>query len=343
MNSELITRLVHSLEAKLSDESVELIETHISWVLITDQYAYKIKKPIKYSFLDYTTLELRKFYCERELELNKRLTHDMYLGVVPVSQKDSQIYVGEAVGSVIDYAVKMEKQDISRQMNGLLEKNEVSHYDMRNIAATVSLFHSNAQICRPSFAGEDFKERFNDILSISDYIIDNLGTDAGEILAQAVDFSDQFLDSHESLFINRIEHGFVRDLHGDLHSKNIFLYEDPVIFDCIDFNDSFRRIDVLDEIAFFCMDLDAYHKGDLVSVFMENYLEMFPAINNQQEEDLFVYYKCYRANIRAKVNALRAQQAVTPDEKTKWLSNTEQYLRLMKGYVGELYLNPINK
>ncbi|MEO9851380.1 MAG: hypothetical protein ABJE80_01815 [Reichenbachiella sp.] len=335
MDSELITKLVHSLEAKHTDASVRLIETHISWVLITDQYAYKIKKPIKYSFLDYSTLDLRKFYCERELELNKRLTHDMYLGVAPVSEKGDEVFVDESAGTVIDYAVKMEKQDLSRQMNVLLEKNEVSHSDMITIAATVSLFHSNAQICRPQFSAEYFKEKFNDILSVGDYLVDNLGASAGRILERAVDFANCFVDKNERIFQNRIEHGFVRDLHGDLHSKNIFLYDEPVIFDCIDFNDSFRRIDVLDEIAFFCMDLDAYYKGDLVAIFLNNYLDMFPAISNQNEENLFTYYKCYRANVRTKVNGLRAQQASDDHEKNKWLSEAERYLRLMNGYVGE--------
>lgn len=339
MDRPLILKLINELQELLPGETVELIETHISWVITTDQWAYKIKKPIKYSFLDYSTLGLRKFYCERELELNKRLTHDMYLEVVAVTQTEDGVLVDTPKGTVIDYAVKMIKQNASLQMNRLLESNKVHHADMVTLAASIALFHSNAQICKPSFSIEEVKEKFNDILTVKAFLVENLGVSAGRILERAVDLASRFVDQNEPIFQKRIRQGFVRDLHGDLHSKNIFLYEDPVIFDCIDFNDRFRQIDVLDEIAFFCMDLDAHHKGDLVAVFLDNYLNLFPAISEQREEDLMTYYKCYRSNVRTKVNALRAQQAKTSNEKNIWLEEVQQYLRLMNGYVGEIFLN----
>jgi aminoglycoside phosphotransferase family enzyme len=148
-------------------------------------------------------------------------------------------------------------------------------------------------------------------------------------------YSNSYLDLNEQFIANRVEEGFCRDCHGDLHSKNIFLYKDPIIFDCIEFNDDFRQIDVLNELAFFCMDLEAYERWDLSKQFMESYLELFPCMMGMKGEQLFKYFKCYRASVRAKVNTLRAMQADNEYDENKYNIEVKKYLKLMANYMDE--------
>lgn len=135
---------------------------------------------------------------------------------------------------------------------------------------------------------------------------------------------------------HRLKAGYFRDCHGDLHSRNIFLLPDPQPFDCIEFNDDYRHIDVLNEIAFLCMDLDAFGRHDLSELFFNSYNNLFPTAETKEDYLLFVYYKSYRSNIRAKVNSLRARSAINEAQQLLALKEAERYLRLMNSYINEL-------
>jgi aminoglycoside phosphotransferase family enzyme len=235
----------------------DLVETHISWVFLCDRFVYKIKKPVRYTFLDFSTLEKRKYYCEREIELNRRLTHDMYLDVQPIWEIAERFYVGEQSGEIVDYAVRMRKLDSSRQMNTLLWNNKVTSSDIRSLAEKIAGFHKSAMIvCRRNVL--QIRDEFNDLKNEREY----LGTGRGAIIDRAIESSDTFIEKHKEIFAGRLKEGFYRDCHGDLHSRNIFLLPDPQPFDCIEFNDEFRQIDVLNEVAFLCMDLDAFGRPE---------------------------------------------------------------------------------
>jgi hypothetical protein len=169
-----------------------------------------------------------------------------------------------------------------------------------------------------------------------EYLFSQLGDTFRATIDDAIRFSDQFLNKNKKLIADRLSNGLYRDCHGDLHSKNIFLLPEPVPFDCIEFNDDFRQIDVLNEVAFLCMDLDAFDRKDLSELLLAYYNQFFPAMKTEQERNLFIYYKSYRANIRAKVNSLRARSATTDDAKSKALADSEKYLSLMKHYLKEL-------
>lgn len=134
----------------------------------------------------------------------------------------------------------------------------------------------------------------------------------------------------------RTAKGFARDGHGDLHTGNIFLLDTPQPFDCIEFNDDIRQIDVLNDIAFLCMDLEAFERKDLSERFLHSYLRLFPARETEEDNQLFLYYKSYRANVRAKINSLKAHAATTPEEKTSAMADARKYLDLMNGYLREL-------
>ncbi len=308
----------------------ELIETHISWVIVCDQFVYKIKKPVHYSFLDFSTLEMRKHFCEREIELNKRLTDNIYLDVQPVSEWQGCFFIGGKEGTIIDYAVRMHKLDREKQMNILLLQNKVTASDIRNLAEKIAFFHKKTDIIyKKNFL--DIQEKFNDLKAEREFLAKQLDKNCSNIISRAIETSDIFMEKNKELMAARLSAGFFRDCHGDLHSRNIFLLPAPQPFDCIEFNDDFRQIDVLNEVAFLCMDLDAFGREDLSALFIDYYNHFFPAMKTSGDRSLFIYYKSYRANIRAKVNSLRAKD--NNIDKTKALSAVDKYLRLMDSYL----------
>jgi len=309
-----------------------LVETHISWVAIGDQFTYKIKRPIQYSFLDFSTLEKRKYFCEREVELNKRLTDHIYLDVQPVIELEAKFYIGGKEGNIIDYAVKMHTVDRSKQMDILLANNKVTQSDIKNLAEKIATFHKTTTILyQKDFL--DIQLKFNDLEAENNYLSEQVTMEDREIISHAIAVSDAFIKKHTPLLAARLKAGFFRDCHGDLHSRNIFLLATPLPFDCIEFNDDFRQIDVLNEIAFLCMDLDSFGRSDLSELFLQHYNELFPAMQTPEEKLLFIYYKSYRANIRAKVNSLRARSAGKETERTNALAESVKYLRLMNSYI----------
>lgn len=329
MTSTEIKALVKSLSV---EEEAQLIETHISWVILTHEFAYKFKKPIRYSFLNYGKLIHRKYYCEREVELNNRFS-EIYLDVVPVYRKNNTVQLKG--GEIIDYGVKMLKMNADFQMDRMLKRGLVKSKQMKKLAHKIANFHRDAKIIRKPFSPRDLSSKFDDIKIVKDFLYQEIGMHAVQLVNDAILDNNHFISSNIHLFENRVKYGFVRDLHGDLHAKNIFLYKKPILFDCIEFNDSFREIDILNEIAFLCMDLEASGNYELCKTFVKEYLGIFPVMSNPGEEKLFTYYKCYRANVRAKVNALRAKQAKDQQTKKALLQEVQKYLNLMTRYLDQ--------
>ena len=325
-----IDRLLHSFPA------AKLLETHISWIILTGNYAYKIKKPVRFSFLDFSTLEKRRFYCYRELALNQRLTSDIYLEVIPVTTFDDAITLDSKDGQLIDYAVKMRRLAEDRHMAYLLDHQLVTDQDVCQIARVIAPFHQNAErLSQPP----DLKRRleeFRDVRSVASFLAEQYGPEVSEVIEAAITTVENTLPHYESRLHKRWEAGFYIDGHGDLHSGNIFLLEQPVLFDCIEFNDQFRQLDVLDEIAFFCLDLAYYHQEQLEMPFLNCYQEIYPCLLTREDHWLFAFYKCYRANVKMKVQTLKAMQATQLKERTERLSRASGYYQLFRKYHEEL-------
>ena len=331
MNTTQIQQL--SAAGQLETTDIQIVETHASWVLLTDQFAYKIKKPVKFSFLDFSTLEKRHFYCKRELELNQRLAPHMYLSVLPIVQHETQICIG-GEGEVLDYALKMKRMDNTRQMNDLLEQDAVSKTDIQKLAEKVAIFHRHAEVITTPMDIAATQTNFADILRIRDFLSHHLKKETVHILEEAVQKSNSFLNQHAERFQKRSQSGFIVDGHGDLHSGNIFLLDEPVIFDCLEFNDDFRRLDMLDEVAFLCLDLDFYRHPDLEIYFLEQYLEKMPCLRDEEDQQIFDYYKLYRANVRLKVMFLKAkQQRQESDSFYQDFNIAKQYFELFEKYL----------
>ena len=335
MNQILIESILQSGQFPHPFQKRTLVETHISYVILGTSYAYKFKKDLQYSFLDFSTLPLRKYYCERELHLNNRLTKGMYLKVVTARQSGSGIIIDGEEGEIIDYAIQMKRMQDSKQMHVMLEKRQVNENHIRALAKVIRKFHRQTDIIHVPFDRQKFSSRFNDIKSIADPVREKLGDVYAEIIEKSIRVSDQFLHTHDDLFTQRVQDGWIRDCHGDLHSRNIFLYAHPVIFDCIEFNDEFRQIDILDELAFFCMDLEAEGYARLSTLFIDVYFQSNKERFGQKEKLLFTYYKAYRANVRAKVNGLRLTSAEGKEIVTH-TREIQKYLSLMDAYLAEL-------
>jgi aminoglycoside phosphotransferase family enzyme len=312
----------------------ELEETHISWVILTKTFVFKIKKPLKLSFLNFSTLRLRKRYCERELQLNQRFS-PIYLNVLPVRKRNRGTWtIGGALGKLVDYAVVMKRLDSSKRMDKLLQKKKVDQKSIVALSKVVSSFHKQAEIIQKKFEVDNAREAFNDIKSIIPLTKRILGREYAQIIEECIRWSDSFLKEHEYRIKQRIEAGFWRDLHGDLHSGNIFLYGKPILFDCIEFNDSYRQNDILDEISFLCMDLEAYGEPRLSQLLIKEYERREVLMENDADRRLMKYYKCYRANVRAKVHALRVELETDKNQdlelhRTQWCG----YLRLVRSYI----------
>lgn len=198
MTKELINELVLKGRFPQSCSSRELIETHISWVIICDHFVYKIKKPIHYSFLDFSTLDKRKYFCKREVELNKRLTDDIYLDVQPVRNISGSLIIGGEDGEVIDYAVRMRKLDRERQMDALLLNNKVTISDIQNLAEKIAAFHKNTSIIyQKDFL--DVQNRYSDLGEERDYLRENSDNNNSNIINRAIDISNTFIEKNKEL------------------------------------------------------------------------------------------------------------------------------------------------
>ncbi len=285
---------------------VDLLETHISRVLLTGTTAYKLKKPIQLGFLDFTTLAARRFYCEEELRLNRRLAPALYLDVVAITGDVDRPEIGGS-GPVLDYAVKMREFPQEALLSNVLERDELTPDDIDSLALRVARFHADVAVAPPDGPYGDP----DDVLRAARANFDAIRPLCGRAQERAeLDALETWTArEHSSLrprLAARREAGFVRECHGDLHLGNIARVDGEItVFDCIEFNDRMRWIDVISEVAFTVMDLHHRGRPDLAHRFLNAYLEL---TGDYAGVVLLPFHLVYRAMVRAKVACLRAAQ-----------------------------------
>ncbi len=285
-------------------ESAKLVETHISWVILTPDFAFKIKKPVKFDFLDFSTLALRQQFCREELRLNRRLAPDTYLDVLPVGKKDGQLQIGGEVQQPEDFAVWMRRESDERQLDRLLLAGSVKPDDLRPLAHKLAVFHRQQVLRQPAPNTATLAADFADLFHHEKALTELLGASVRPLLLKLREALPHFVAQHAERLKARSQAGLWVDGHGDLHARNIFLTEPPVIFDCIEFDPHLRRLDVLNELAFLCMDFDHFGRPDLAEAFLRYYQEEHACMTDPADESLFLFFKAYRANVRLKVTLL---------------------------------------
>jgi hypothetical protein len=329
--ARLVSALRDAAMAGAEDGRVELIETHISYVILTGQFAYKIKKAVELGFLDFRSLAARRFYCEEELRLNRRLAPKLYLEVVPITGSIENPVL-EGTSAAIEYAVKMREFPQEALASRALRRGELSTVDVDTLAAKVAAFHRTTLVAPDSgpFGAPD------DALRIAQQNFTQmrplLGTAAeiADLDSLAVWTGRQHAASAASMALRRSE-GFVRECHGDLHLGNIAVVDGELtIFDCIEFNEEMRWIDVMSEVAFVTMDLHDRRRPDFAHRFLNTYLEI---TGDYAGLSVLRFYLVYRAMVRAKVARLRAEQLAPDSAKSAALAESGDYLKIAADYA----------
>jgi aminoglycoside phosphotransferase family enzyme/predicted kinase len=310
---------------------VRLEETHISWVFLAGRYVYKVKKPVNFGFLDYSSLERRRQCCEREVELNRRLCPDAYLGVVPIVATANGVQVGGA-GEPIEYAVMMRRLPAARMLDRLLRAGQVSEAMIEQVTKRIATFHADA------LRGPEI-DRFGSVETVTanwDENFEQLAQYIGRTIGRPrfdaiVSYVRDYLTVNRALFEVRIAAGRVRDCHGDLRAESVCLTDGICIFDCIEFNERFRCGDVAAEIAFLAMDLDARGRPDLSYWGVDRYVA---ASRDHGLRRLLPFYACYRAFVRGKVQSFRLDQPTrSAAELRRATRRARTYLRLAWAYT----------
>jgi uncharacterized protein len=264
-------------------DSVELRQTHISYVLLAGDYVYKIKKPVRFAFLDYSTLEKRRHFCHEEIRLNRQLAPSVYLDVVAIVQNGERFVLNDSPREgeqVLEYAVKMRRLPEEHFLDRLIKEGKARREDFDRIAIKLANFCATAATDRAPLYGSPEVIRRNlekNVKEVEPFIGETLTL---KEFRRMQDYNDNFLAQYVNLLGMRVRDGRVREGHGDLRAEHICLEDDPVIFDCIEFSEEFRYCDAASEIAFLCMDLD-YLGAPLLS---EHFVASFQ--NLTQDPDL---------------------------------------------------------
>lgn len=312
---------------------IKVIETHISWVLLTGEYAYKIKKSVNFGFLDFSSLEKRKFYCDEELRLNKRFSSLVYLDVVPITENGNLFSISGA-GKILEYAVLMRQFPGERLLSDLAKSGKLDTANVYEIAVSLSRFHADATKSKLSL---DAYEK-----SVGAFVLDNFRAlrekntfieNEFTLLNELERWTRVALEKLDVKFTQRYEEGMIRECHGDLHLGNITLMNNkPVFFDCIEFNPSLANIDTMSELAFLLMDLERLDLKAEANALLNRYL-----LESGDYTGLAVlnFYKVYRAMVRAKILKLRLLQVESGNAASDDLGRSYlQYLNLAYAYIG---------
>jgi hypothetical protein len=303
-----------------TDAEIRLIQTHVSYVLLTGEYAYKVKKPVDFGFLDYSTLEKRHHFCQEELRLNRRGAAELYLDVLPITQIGEQFHLN-GDGEVVEYVVKMCQFPQDTLLTSMYDRGELTEDLLVALAKEIAQFHAIA-------ATNDYIRSFGEIPKVRQSIDENYdqtesyigGPQTQQQFEETRQYTDTFFAERQDLFAERMRQDRIRECHGDLHLRNICYWNDRLyLFDCIEFNEPFRFVDVMFDIAYIVMDLQARQRPDLCTLFLNTYLEQTGDWEGLKILPLYVSRQSY---VRAKVTSFLLGDPGIPEADKKSLQET---------------------
>ncbi len=313
-------------------EPIQLIQTHVSYVFLTGDYAYKVKKPVNFGFLDFSTLERRQHFCLEELRMNQPIAPEIYLEVLPIAQADSKFVLGGA-DQAVEYALKMCQFPQDTLFINLFEQGKLTEAHMEELGKIVAQFHTHATT-------NDYIRSFGEVSKIREAFDENYqqtekyigGPQTQQQFEETKQFTDTFFEQRPELFTTRRENDRIRECHGDLHLRNICLWSDKIqLFDRIEFNEPFRFVDVMYDIGFAVMDLEARGRKDLGNAFLNTYLEQTGDWEGLQVLPLYLSRQAY---VRAKVTSFLLDDSGVPeDAKQEAAMVASNYYRLAWEYT----------
>ncbi len=318
-------------------EPVRLMQTHVSYVLLTGEYVYKLKKPVNFGFLDYSTLEKRKHFCEEELRLNQRGAGGLYLEVVAITGTADSAEINGS-GEPIEYAVKMRQFPQSALLSEQFDKGLLDEEKVRSLARTVADFHSKTATDEhvrtygtPAAIRQAFDENYEQTLA---YVGGNEITkpQTQKQFDETKAYTDNFFATEQALFQKRLDADKIRACHGDLHLGNICEWEGKILlFDCIEFNEPFRFVDTMFDIAYIVMDLEVAGRKDLSQLFLNEYAE---ATGDYEGLEILPLYVSRQSYVRAKVTSFMLGDPSVPAADQKAASEkAAKYYKLAWSYV----------
>jgi aminoglycoside phosphotransferase family enzyme len=315
-------------------KEVKFFETHISFLFLTGNYVYKVKKPVDFGFLDFTSLEKRKYFCEQEVKLNRRLSPKIYLGVVEITKEGDRISL-DGKGEVVEYAIQMKQIPEELLMDKLLEEGRVTFQMIEAVSEKLVKFYFDAEtndliksFAQPERVKQDTDENFEQTEKYIGVTISR------EVYEEVKKRTNNFFETKEKIFYQRISSDRIRDCHGDLRLEHIFLEDEISIFDCIEFNERFRYTDVAADIAFLSMDLDYHGREDLSEHLIRAYVR---ESGDHELMEVLDFYKCYRAYVRGKVESFRLDDSNIPEgAKREALQRAQKYFNLACRYARRL-------
>lgn len=312
--------------------TVQLVQTHASFVFLAPPFVFKVKQPVNFGFLDFSTLAKRRHFCEREVALNRRLCPRIYLGVVPITQRDGRLALG-GDGEVVEYAVKMRQLAQHGFLRDRLQRGRVGHRELDRLANTLKTFYL-AQHPTPVI------EEWGRVARLKISTDENFRQTAafvGQTLSRAAfdairAGTNGFYAAHRALFARRVRERWIRDCHGDLHLDHIHVGPKALhVYDCIEFNDRFRYVDVASDVAFLAMDLDFNRRPGLAEHFVRR---IAGALRDRELPRLLDFYKCYRAYVRGKVESLHGcAREASAAEREAAVARARRYFQLALRYA----------
>ena len=308
-------------------QTIEAIETHMSWVFLTERFAYKLKKPAKTSFLDFSTLELRKHFCEEEVRLNRRLAPRVYIGTVAVMREDGRMSI-DGHGAAVDWLVKMHRLPRERMLDETIRQHTFTNDAIGRFAERLIAFYRMAPAT--PLNAVDYRWRLErnalgdleELTAWPDLSRDRVGRIRALLLA--------FLHGHACLLERRAAH--IIEAHGDLRPEHVFLDADPQVIDCLEFNREFRTLDPLDELAFFAIECEMLGAAAIGESVFARYRE---EIGDNPPPRVFDFYRAYRAVLRAKLSIWHLREARVRDP-ARWPRQAQRYLELAGSYAERL-------
>jgi aminoglycoside phosphotransferase family enzyme len=312
-------------------QEVRAIETHMSWVFLTDRFAYKLKKPVRFPFLDFSTVELRRHFCEEEIRLNRRLAPRVYIGTLPLTAAEGGALSIAGTGHAIDWLVKMHRVNAERMLDYAIQHDTATSEDIDRLAWRLAAFYRAAPPVE--ITPLEYRQRFEADVTGN---LEELRKFQGVLDPDAVEriHSRQFAVLRDASWLldRRVAERRIIEAHGDLRPEHVLLETDPQIIDCLEFKFEYRVLDPVDELAFLGVECEMLGAADVGITVLDRYRQ---CANDDPPSRLIDFYRCYRACLRSKISIWHIREATVRDP-ARWPALAKRYLALADRYAGKL-------